>query len=1608
MKNLTPYALAKFKGSIKRSLFKDLNEEFLDQIPDEVYIDLFKNFNNDYRMAWNIMNSAASTEIDYSDLYEEIDNIHNYDLASSQLQDNIESNDKILFITDSDNDGSYAQAGLLEFQNKFPNADISVEYSQALSTTTTHGFTVELVESWFKNEGLSDDEEVYIYTADNGINSRVEQEAILESFPNVKLIITDHHLPDVDKRVIENDRTLIFNPKYNKDNSELPEYWQNKNISGAHTLMLLLNKVSENMLDSKTAISSDITYQRLSEISNMVDYVDSDIRFKPISQHIADRNNRLSSLMNCNNTMRKIIDGNIAKEIHGDNINNDIADHREFLENSHNGVKVINDRAHTLLTMAKQGTISTDFNKEYLDKLTDKTIQDKNINLNYIEQLRPHIFYLSSKDDKTTYDANLLDEMIAVFDDLKIEERKVIDYLRESTGDIQIIKDNNSTIMSPGNPVHSLILNRKLLAKTFNEQNNGFMLVFDRFSLEGTKYPVISGSFRSLRSIYDILSEDDIADFESKHGLNLSIQGHDKAAGLSMEFNKKPSAIESRRVIKHLNSMISENYNNLTDEALATPIITNIDSIKEFTDLNRVTRGYLSNMNGVRPILKLSENDNIQDTSTQEIIPISEFVKKRRYGYASIKTTIDGYAVVLPVSLIHKVVDSDYKTGISLDSLSPDTFIGSGFVEEDSLQNALSIDVTDKTLDSDIEYYKENHRNNPNWTILNLEDIALNNTNIQDLKNTFIHAIDAMGASLTSIDFEAELGGSPKAFNIGVTLLDIDPKSINKITENSFNRRALTRKNGEVFLLTPAQISDINKDDEGSLFIPITQSLVSKFPNNFSNIKGETFILKDDRSIDDLLQIHNQKKFGANIVYNRDITVKLFNKIIKDKDIKLPTNLKNLTGISQKMIDELGENTHKVDRVLTSLLSKEKTVITAWNLPFDMRVIKANMPLLHNFINEKAAGVFCMAKIAKSQKMGYDDGGMMKLIINKKPVFFFNDLSIREVFNQDPTTFEGFLKSAKPGTFFESTCSNYLIQISAQGEVLAIDKRIEGVTGKIKLFDDSLAALSACEQVESLPKNFGKYSVPHVIKHRDALKIIESSIVDVEITTPNYIDYQLQNTKGLKKFKSFLINNNIFELLVTDPNKARRKLNGTELEKFVDTEMPILEEHLKNSLYSIKDVLNKELFNNYDFTASIEDNILAFTKKTNIDSSRVSGIVDLTEDFLKLNKTLVRKHRSVWKYKRVIENLPNNIPPPDQSWLDSKNFKEMKVLDDLAVKTTLPKREVMSILSDIINYKILNGLESTISEEYHRNMSPIGDSSVEPVVFMENLSHLLKSHPNKFNNLLKNAIIADTKIIAPNAEQNHDSAGHKQSKTFLRGHKGYIVKKQDSANATALLRFNDLNLFNKDNRIKVSNIPSIINQKEVFKIVEFMCHYKSVMKAIDSMNDDCHKDRINSLLDDGGFHSLFNKHNDYIKEQGIYIYKDSSKTDIKKVAEEISSSIAKGEHSGFSVNIDNISSEEKLELHDYAETCNRIIEQYRPSDPSDILDKISDSIETMISPQSSSKIGFNVDDKIFVKKTKDPAQTFCLDFIHKYKSVGVTFQNQEKVNVVSSDNNMAM
>ena len=151
-----------FRNMLKRSLLLEKEEiEIFDKIPEEIIENIFKhnfdgNINTAERVLFNRYGKLQQIETEKLERFKL--KIHNLTKATETIANAIKEDRPVLFLTDTDNDGSLSQAVLIEFMKLIPQDKkklFHIEYAQAIGKS--HGFTYEIMDKFAEANNWSND-----------------------------------------------------------------------------------------------------------------------------------------------------------------------------------------------------------------------------------------------------------------------------------------------------------------------------------------------------------------------------------------------------------------------------------------------------------------------------------------------------------------------------------------------------------------------------------------------------------------------------------------------------------------------------------------------------------------------------------------------------------------------------------------------------------------------------------------------------------------------------------------------------------------------------------------------------------------------------------------------------------------------------------------------------------------------------------------------------------------------------------------------------------------------------------------------------------------------------------------------------------------------------------------------------------------------------------------------------------------------------------------------------------------------------------------------------------------------------------------------------------
>lgn len=1257
-----------FRKLLRRALFlEDREAQLFEQIPDEVIQGIFRhNFNGNLKMADRILFNRYSEvdSIDRARLENEKQNIHNLARAADKITQCLTSGEEVLFVTDNDNDGSLAQAILIEFLKTIPNrmqSLVHIEYAQPIGAA--RGLTVDIINKATEERRWSPDKRFTIVTADNGINNRGEQEKIKNIYPRASLIVTDHHLPDPKKVILEDENTIIFNPKH-----QPTEYFKSKNISGANTLGVLLSSVIQNVVNEQAIgrqmdngsykldpkqIQALANIKEIGSWANLLDYANSHMADMPTRPYTVEQAIGLRPLLNVSTSMSNLITSSFSDA----DVDKVLAVapglDRTWLNEKLADVATLNVFARKLLGMharlggSNHAFSEGEFYEELSKELAEPTFNYTSINPNYIEQMRPIIFNLSAIDNKDIFSAQILNMMTSAFEDLRRQERELLAGLRE----VNLLREDrraNSTILYPVDGAVTKLFNRRLLGKSYNQDNNGFILTLSSFG--GTE---ASGSMRSLYNITDILEGKE--KIERQLGVDLEFQGHEMAAGFFVR--SRTSEVVTEDKLAKLNIWINDRLTTLKLEDSINQLPNmevDFASSGLINKINKAIKSNLAGMWGMPSVIRFSPNKNnqvfITDPETTLQVNLAEVVKKKKYGYQAIATDFHGGAFVVPVELLRSVVDSKFTKGLRLAYMDDGVFMASQVVDIDSLPKLVDLKGGRQDQEELAEYYEKTYKDS-NFLPLTREDFSqlpyfrfnrYGESEFLKLEGLMIQFLDETNRDvLAVVDTEGTgLGKAPKCFNIGGTNITIDPASGTRLTSDEFESRYFRSASGKEYLLTQEQkgnLLSLDAEDDAEN-IQGNHVVLYKASLEQGLDVTERFVLAG--TTNDLELVSNVRDREGEVIYNRRITGFAFSYLVNNKDFAITKEFEDLTGIGNWMVEKHGRSADVVDRELTQYYQglknvdgdKAQIIFQAHNMPYDKGVISANFQKFHGLVNEHVTSD--TAKLARKEKLAYDATPVSSFAdiegLPSKAYFYdspFSDYSM--------TTFLARCAQGKGGVFADTT-AKILLRYREESETFAVIDRKANMEMELSV---TLADLLDAKKQEQLPNNAVKYSVERLSSRAMIRNII----------------------------------------LLNKPESKKVTLNAEE-------------KPFRAALEFFQD--------NYHFDASPEINIENFATSLfkNQDAEELLATVnlgDLTGRFLMANRETQSKFHDGWIYEKVLAHYEP----------DAKNKRvPTDIVEQVNYLTDLPSKKIRQVFDDVIAFKRHFDVHHALVHEQHNNV----------------------------------------------------------------------------------------------------------------------------------------------------------------------------------------------------------------------------------------------------------------------------------------------------------------
>lgn len=1337
LNTITQTNLDEFKKLVRRAIMIDSTEEHLfNAIPDDNWVAIFdRNFNGNFEYARRVLlNKFKEIEkIDSANTARERKKIANLERASNMFIEAINKEIPIVFVTDFDNDGSLAQAIINEYRDMDDEANktIIVEYAQTVNGNTSRGFTVDHIDLILEKKNLDPEQEFLIVTADNGINSVEEQKKIMEKFPFAKLIVTDHHNPEPDMVVQENDRTTILNPHYKST-----PFFETFNISGAATVGVLLEDVLEKRLTPIERQAMSRNYEKLNtlyKVSNLLDYVDAHPADKPEKDFVITKFLRLQPLLNINNSISKFITGEVSTDtvaalekkipnlnvglLHEETRNihnqNHVAKvlltiyetYKASQKNSKNKSQMIlvEDDESAIKKQDDHNRSKESFMSLFMQEITQIKHygEDHVINANYIEQLRPLIFSLSASNDNDEFMDTMNDKMIAVYEAIRVSEKRIADELRR--GEVITKTRLPNSVIAYADPNILTIFNRKFLNKVYNDENPGFSL-----TLDSVKPEKVSGSFRSLYNISEILK--DKKKLEKSLGVKIETPGHEKAAGFiirAVDPIKKPV---TEKTIESINIHINDSIQKIRAKdikEMKTFLLTDLTSIPLIDRINTAVRGNVSNFERISPVLKLTPTTVWTDSYTTQQYTMKDITENKKYGYISVNINFDRNTVIVPVELVRRVVESNFEDYLSLSYMDGGVFMVDRVQPAEDVRKVIDLrDKSEKTK-ALIDAYEQDFRDG-NYVVEMSRDQIKDNPffkyndygelDFNLFESMVIGIIDTNDIEMLSVlDVEANGFGNSKLMNIGFMNYMINQESGSKVSQEDFSKLVFHSSRGESYILKEEELSGLRKisvNTKDALPLEVQKKVLVNHGNLQNQDEEYDYYLPLDAELNpkkrlSYTKVSNYKELeDGSIVINRQIQGEMLAYLVKDKDFLVPQEMVNLTGITQEVLDKYGITTDAVDTDIANYYEGKKVLFGAHNTSYDARVARANLKKTYAILDKN--GIYDSALFSREQKLAYDNISVAKfegLKGIKNNIFFYdNDFSDFNI--------EIFLLKNENGYYPDRT-NRYLLEID-NGEYYLVDKEEHE---KIRIDANQEEMLKALSKV-AIPNTSVKYSVEKLSEQM----MVHSLLLCDEKFNIQLVDLEQDKYTNIREYAEdlrFFQENYHFDNSLSQNLFNFVKISGVDLHPFeVEAFMPkwTLNEKTKKP-----ELLFKELDETERYLPS------------SIKSQQMAMFV---YEFMEKNKDIQQKFSDAWMYKQVL-----SIKDPSYSEINND------LVDLVNYQTAIPKDKIRKIYDDAIRFKKKYGVSHVLQHEMHAN-GPWRTDTKGDINFEDKLTLLLLANRN--------------------------------------------------------------------------------------------------------------------------------------------------------------------------------------------------------------------------------------------------------------------------------------
>jgi hypothetical protein len=894
-------------------------------IPDELFEVVFKEvFNADSSLARDVMYNRFD-RIDEVTPEAEIESIFTLLPAAEMLANTMASGGPVLLISDVDNDGELAQALGMEFK-AITGHNISVEsrdYNPA-----THGFSIDQINKWLVEQDMKYNEDFVVIVADLGTNQRDVQEKFIELFPNGKLIVADHHKPQIDMVMhAKAERSFLVSP-FVKGSFFTLGLLDGGGVSGGfltysilkNTLLKLKQKDILQLTDEQL-IEKVKPLRAMGKAANLLDRVRCDIRLKPLHQKELNKVLDVSSNASKGQAIGKWVEPaqaeliqNLTDLVSTPGINALNAIRQRFTDQNHIAralyetlpLIIGNDRTKTTVPFEVARLLSTNDPVKSGDK-------------NYVELLKPYVFHFNYEnqfdgDAKSTW-LSLSDNVFRAVGDI---EKDLLERIREYQL-VSEISDDFVALTQAASPSVSKAFTSRQLSKAYHSATKPINL---SVTLQRREQVIIG--YRSSMDMPEILAQ-------LKNvlpGIKVDmIGGHSKVGALSVSI---PPNMDANNVLTLFVKTMNDEAKVIQDATPPPPgLMVKPIHLPLIREMFQTMRIHLNEASAPLLLMQVQPNMTFEDKYTLEKLPVAHLAQEREW-HSTVEPLdfSNSSSLIIPNQALRTIANDNYEGAMGISLMAKGSFVVNSVVTGAQLKRgdypALVTPLQREQAAMGVEYKKRFA--NSEVPLVNVPRAAA----IQALKFTsdsqavfenseslILGVLDRTGAdSYVVIDVEADGAGNAECINVGMSVFKLSPASGELITD----------------------FYSLYEQNEG-----------------FKNIKNITRSGQNDAII------------------NRELTVALSSQIISrdgSKPIRIAIKTQNLTNMDQDFIDLMGVSAEEAQaRLLPILEGAGNFVIQAHNLPYDNNIIRVNFPemyaLMQNAIHLDSA------PLSKNEQIAY-------------------------------------------------------------------------------------------------------------------------------------------------------------------------------------------------------------------------------------------------------------------------------------------------------------------------------------------------------------------------------------------------------------------------------------------------------------------------------------------------------------------------------------------------------------------------------------------------------------------------------------------------------------